>query len=392
MRYPERLSRRAVGYLLGVAAFAFATGPACAADTVKVGAVLSITGPASFLGDPEDKTLKLYVDKINAAGGVAGKKIELVVYDDGGDANKARTFATRLVEDDKVSAMVGGTTTGTTMAMIPVFEEAKVPFISLAGGIEVVDPVRKYVFKTPHTDKMACEKIFENLKQRNLLKIAMISGTDGFGASMRAQCLKVAGNYGIQIAADETYGPRDTDMTAQLTKIKNTAGVQAVVNPGFGQGPAIVTRNYAQLGMSATPLYQSHGVASKSFIELAGPAADGVRLPAAALLVGDKLPDSDPQKKIVVDYKQTYEAATKQPVSTFGGHAYDGLFILVDAMKRANSTDADKVRDAIETTKGFVGTGGIVTMSPTDHLGLDLSAFRMLEIKGGDWTLIHPGS
>jgi branched-chain amino acid transport system substrate-binding protein len=392
MPYVNRSNRSVVGCLLGFSVFGLAVyGPATAAETVKIGSVLSITGPASFLGDPEDKTLKLYVDKINAAGGVAGKKIELVVYDDGGDANKARTFATRLVEDDNVVAMVGGSTTGTTMAMIPVFEEAKVPFISLAGAVEVVDPVRKYVFKTPHTDKMACEKIFENLKLRTFTKIAMISGTDGFGASMRAQCLKVVGNYGIQVVADETYGPRDTDMTAQLTKIKN-AGVQAVVNPGFGQGPAIVTRNYAQLGMSATPLYESHGVASKSFIELAGPAADGIRLPAAALLVGDKLPDADPQKKVVVDYKQTYEASAKQPVSTFGGHAYDGLSILVEAMKRANSTDSDRVREEIEKTRGFVGTGGIVTMSPTDHLGLDLSAFRMLEIKGGDWTLIPPGS
>lgn len=393
MRNFARLSRRTVGLLLGVSAFGFAlSAPAMAQGTIKIGTVLSVTGPASFLGDPEEKTLKLYVDKINAAGGILGKKIELVLYDDGGDANKARTFATRLVEDDKVVAMVGGSTTGTTMAMVPVFEEAKVPFISLAGAIEVVDPVRKYIFKTPHTDKMACEKIFENLKQRNLTKIAVISGTDGFGASMRAQCVKVAPNYGIQILTEETYGPRDTDMTAQLTKIKGTAGVQAVVNPGFGQGPAIVTRNYAQLGMSATPLYQSHGVASKSFIELAGPAADGVRLPAAALLVGDKLLDSDPQKKVVVDYKQAYEASTKQPVSTFGGHAYDGLFILVDALKRANSAESDKIRDAIEATKGFVGTGGIVTMSPTDHLGLDLTAFRMLEIKGGDWTLVAPGS
>jgi branched-chain amino acid transport system substrate-binding protein len=366
--------------------------PALAQQTVKIGSVLSVTGPASFLGEPEDKTLRMYVDKINAGGGVAGKKIELVIYDDGGDANKARTFATRLIEDDKVAAMVGGSTTGTTMAMIPVFEEAQVPFISLAGAIEVVDPVRKFIFKTPHTDKMACEKIFENLKQRNFTKVAMISGTDGFGASMRAQCVKVAPAYGVQIVAEETYGPRDSDMTAQLTKIKGVAGVQAVVNPGFGQGPAIVTRNYAQLGMSAVPLYQSHGVASKSFIELAGPAAEGVRLPAAALLVGDKLPDGDPQKKVVVDYKQTFEATAKQPVSTFGGHAYDGLYIMVEAMKRANSTDAKKVRDEIEKTKGFVGTGGIVTMSPTDHLGLDLSAFRMLEVKGGDWTLLPPGT
>jgi branched-chain amino acid transport system substrate-binding protein len=162
--------------------------------------------------------------------------------------------------------------------------------------------------------------------------------------------------------------------------------VQAVVNAGFGQGPAIVTRNYRQLGI-AQPLYQSHGVASKQFIDLAGPAAEGVRLPAAALLVADKLPDSDQQKPVVVSYKRTFEQKTGQPVSTFGGHAYDGLMIFVEAAKRAGSFDKAKVRDEIEKTTAFVGTGGVVTMSPTDHMGLDLSAFRMLEIKGGDWTL-----
>jgi branched-chain amino acid transport system substrate-binding protein len=388
MKSPSMLTSVLAAGALGLG---FSQG-ALAQNTIKIGSVLSVTGPSSFLGEPEDKTLRLYVDRINAAGGVAGKKIELVIYDDGGDANKARTFATRLIEDDEIVAMVGGTSTGSTMAMIPVFEEAQVPFISLAGAIEVVDPVRKFVFKTPHTDKMACEKIFEDLKKRNLTKIGMISGTDGFGASMRAQCVKVAPTYGMQIVSDETYSPRDSDMTAQLTKIKNTPGVQAVVNPGFGQGPAIVTRNYAQLGMTGTPFYQSHGVASKSFIDLAGAAAEGVRLPAAALLVGDKLPETDPQKKVVTEYRQAYESATKQPVSTFGGHAYDGLFILVDAIKRANSTDPKKIRDEIEKTKGFVGTGGIVNMSAADHLGLDLSAFRMLVIKGGDWNLADSGS
>ncbi|NGX97905.1 MAG: ABC transporter substrate-binding protein, partial [Candidatus Afipia apatlaquensis] len=255
----------ALGFLLaaGVAGLTFG-GAAHAQQTVKIGSVLSVTGPASFLGEPEDKTLRMYVEKINAAGGINGKKVELIVYDDGGDASKARTFATRLIEDDKVVAMAGGSTTGTTMAMIPVFEEAQVPFISFGGAVEIIEPVRKYVFKTPHTDKMACEKIFENLKQRKLTNIAMISGTDGFGASMKAQCTKVAPNYDIKIVTEESYGPRDSDMTGQLTKIKNTPGVQAIVNPGFGQGPAIVTRNYAQLGMTATPLYQSHGVASKS--------------------------------------------------------------------------------------------------------------------------------
>jgi branched-chain amino acid transport system substrate-binding protein len=361
-----------------------------ASAQIKIGSVLSVTGPASFLGDPEKKTLEIYVDEINAKGGVNGQKLQLIIYDDAGNANNARTFATRLVEEDKIDAMVGGSTTGSTLAMIPVFEEAKIPFISLAGAIQIVEPVHKWIFKTPHTDKMACEKIFADLKTRKLTTIAMISGTDAFGKSMRDQCVAVAPKAGITIATEESYGPRDSDMTPQLTNVRNKAGVQAVVNPGFGQGPAIVTRNYQQLGIKL-PLYQSHGVASKQFIELAGPAAEGVRLPAAALLIADKLPAKDPQKPVVVNYTRTYQQKSGQAVSTFGGHAYDGLMILVQAMQRAKSADKAKVRDEIEKTKGYIGTGGIVNMSPTDHMGLDLSAFHMLEIKNGDWTLV-PGT
>ena len=376
--------------VIGTVACSFAIMLAAALSAsaqTKIGAVLSVTGPASFLGDPEKKTLEMYVDDINTKGGVNGQKLQLIVYDDGGDANNARTFATRLVEEDKIDAMVGGTSTGSTLAMIPVFEDAQIPFISLAGGIQIVEPVRKWVFKTPHTDKMACEKIFSDLKQRRLTTIAIISGTDAFGKSMRDQCVAVASKWGITIAHEESYGPRDSDMTPQLTNIRNAAGVQAVVNTGFGQGPAIVTRNYRQLGISM-PLYESHGVASKQYIELAGPAAEGVRLPAAALLVADKLADDDPQKPVVVAYSRAYQQKTGQAVSTFGGHAYDGLMILVQAMQRAKSADKAKVRDEIEKTKGYVGTGGIVNMSPSDHMGLDLSAFRMLEIKNGDWTLV----
>ena len=358
-----------------------------ASAQIKIGAVLAVTGPASFLGDPEKKTLEMYVEAINAKGGVNGQKLQLVIYDDGGDANNARTFATRLVEEDKIVAMVGGTSTGSTLAMIPVFEEAQIPFISLAGAVQIIEPVRKWVFKTPHTDRMACEKIFADLKRRDLMTIALISGTDAFGKSMRDQCVAVAPKFGVKIAHEESYGPRDSDMTPQLTNIRNQADIKAVVNTGFGQGPAIVTRNYRQLGI-ALPLYQSHGVASKQFIDLAGPAAEGVRLPAAALLVAEKLPDSDPQKPVVVNYSREYQKQTGQAVSTFGGHAYDGLMILVQAMQRAKSTDKAQVRDEIEKTKGYIGTGGIVNMSPTDHLGLDLSAFRMLEIKNGDWTLV----
>ncbi|HWW49558.1 MAG TPA: ABC transporter substrate-binding protein [Xanthobacteraceae bacterium] len=365
-------------------------GPVGAAQAeIKIGASLSETGPAGYLGVPEGQTIRMMVKEINDAGGINGEKIKLFIYDDGGDPNKARTFATRLVEDDGVVAIVGGTTTGATMSIMPVAAEAKVPFISLAGAIEIIKPVQAWTFKTPHTDRMACEKIFVDMKKRGFTKIAMISGSDGFGASMRKQCLDVKGNYGIDVIADEIYGPQDADMTPQLTKIKNAPNVQAVLNAGFGQGPAVVTRNYAQLAIKM-PFYQSHGVASGEFIKLAGKeASEGIRLPGTALLVADLLSDSDKQKPVVLAYKKSYEPAYNTPVSTFGGYAYDAMQILVDSIKRAGSTKPAAIRDAIEKTSGLVGTTGIVTMSPTDHLGLDLSAFKMLEIRNGNWTIVE---
>src|SRR5215213_6344078 len=284
-----------------IAAALLVTAATAASAEIKIGAVLSVTGPASFLGDPEKKTLEMYVADLNAKGGVNGQQIRVIIYDDGGDPNQARTFGIRLIEDDKVDALLAGSTTATTMPIITLAEEAQIPLINFGGAVQAVHPVKKWNFKTPHTALMACENIFDDLKKRNLTKVALISGTDAFGKSMRDQCMTVTGKFGIEVLHEETYGPRDSDMTPQLTNIKGKAGVQAVINPGFGQGPAIVTRNYRQLGI-ALPLYQSHGVASKQFIDLAGPAADSVRLPAAALLVAEKLPDNDPQKPVVVAY------------------------------------------------------------------------------------------
>ncbi|MFN3133562.1 ABC transporter substrate-binding protein [Roseibium sp.] len=359
-----------------------------AAADIKLGASLSASGPAAFLGDPEAKTLYMLVDDLNAKGGINGEKIELVIYDDGGDPNKARTFATRLVEDDEVVAIIGGSTTGTTMSILSVAQDEGIPFISLAGAIQIIDPVREYVFKTPHTDRMACEKIFTDMQKNGITKIGMISGTGGFGASMEAQCVDVSGNYGVEILVQETYSRQDADMTPQLTKIKSTEGVEAVLNPGFGQGPAIVTRNYAQLGIDL-PLYQSHGVASDGFIELAGKeAAEGVRLPGTALLIADIMEEGDPQKEVVIAYKTAYEEEYGEAVSTFGGYAHDAFRLMTDAIARAGSSDPSAIRDALEATSGMVGTTGTYTFSPDDHLGLDLSAFRMLEIRDGKWTSI----
>jgi branched-chain amino acid transport system substrate-binding protein len=368
------------------AALMVVSGLGHGAEPIKIGSFLTVTGPASFLGDPELKTLQMYVEDINAKGGVKGRKLELVHYDTGGKAQDAVSFVKRLIQNDKVDLIVGGTTSGDTLAVIPEVEKAGIPLISLAGGIEIVEPVKKWVFKTAHTDRMAAAKIFEDLRKRNLTKVALITGDGGFDKSGREQLLKLAPQYGIAIVADESYGNKDTDMTAQLTKMRGS-DAQSIINFGFGQAPAIVAKNIKQLGI-ALPVYQSHGVASKTFIDLAGEAAEGVRLPAAALVVAEQLPDTDPQKPVLLAYKKRYEAK-HGPVSTFGGHAYDGLFIAVGALQRAGDADKAKVRDEIEKTKGFIGTAGVFNMSPEDHMGLTLDAFKMVEIHKGGWKIVE---
>jgi branched-chain amino acid transport system substrate-binding protein len=354
---------------------------AVAATNIKIGAVVSATGAASFLGDPEDKTLRLYVDRINAAGGVLGRKLELVLYDDASDANKANTFARRLAMQDEVDAIIGPSTTGSTMAMLPLIESAKVPMISLAAASVIVEPVRPWVFKMPHSDRMAAEKVLADMKQRGFTQMALLSDTGGFGKSGRTETLKVAERLGIKVVEDQVYGEKDTDMTPQLTKVKSSAA-QAILVFGTGQAPAIIARNYQQLAVKQ-PLYTTHGQASTEFIRIAGKASEGIRMPSPALLIANALPASDPQKAISIEYLKEFESQYKTDVSTFGGYAHDGLLMLVDAMKRAGGTDKEKVRAALERTDGFVGVSGVYKMSAQDHMGLDVSAFRMVEIQGG---------
>jgi branched-chain amino acid transport system substrate-binding protein len=375
---------------LGVASVsvaAFSVGPAGAAEPIRIGSVISATGPASFLGDPEQKTLVAYVKRVNAAGGVIGRTIELTIYDDGSDAAKANALVKRLLAQDNVDIVIGASTTGSTMAMAPLAQAARKPMISLAGASVIVEPVKPYIYKVPHSDRMAAQKVLDDIKARGLKSFALLSDTGGFGKSGHAETLKIAAALGLKITADEFYGERDTDMTPQLTKIKASTP-QAVFVFGTGQAPALATRNYRQLGMTA-PLYMSHGQASTEFLRIAGTAAEGVRLPSPALLIAADLSANDPQRVVSLAYKQAYETQYKSDVSPFGGYAYDGLMMALDAIKRANSTDGETVRVALEQTKQFVGVSGIYTMSPADHMGLTASAFRMVEVQNGKFKEIR---
>lgn len=356
-----------------------------AAEPIRVGALFAITGPASFLGEPERNTLEMLVKEANAKGGIKGHRVELVVYDTQGDATKAVQLATKLIKNDRVSVIVGPSTTGETMAVIPIAEKEKIPLISCAAGIKITEPVKKWVFKTPPNDHVAAEKIYNHLLSKKKKTVALLTVTDGFGSSGREQLKELAKVKGITIVADETYGPKDTDMTPQLTKIKGTRA-EAIICWGTNPGPAIVTRNVKQLGITI-PLYQSHGVASKKYIELAGKEhAQGVLLPAGKLAIYDKISKKDPQYKLLKEYDAAYRKEYGVEASTFGGYAYDAFLMISEAVKNTGPSP-EQIRSGLEGIRKLTSISGIFSLSPSNHNGLDLSAFEMVTITNGDWEL-----
>ncbi len=356
-----------------------------ASAPIKIGALFSVTGPPSFLGEPERNTAKMVVDEINAKGGIKGRKLELVVYDTGGDATKAVQAANRLIKEDKVVAIIGPSTTGESMAVLSVAEKEGIPLISCAAGSKITDPVKKWVFKTAQNDGLAVTRIYEHLNKRKISKVAILTVSDGFGSSGREQLKAHAANYGIQIVVDDTYGPKDTDMTSQLTKIRGSQA-QAVICWGTNPGPAVIAKNVKQLGIKL-PLYMSHGVSSKKFIELAGDAAEGIILPSGRVIVADVLPNSDKQKKSLLAFVRDYQKHFKAEGDHFGGHAWDAVMLLKGSIERGGDTPA-AIRDQLEKTRNFAGIGGIFTFSPADHAGLNKDAFVLVEIKNRDWALV----
>jgi branched-chain amino acid transport system substrate-binding protein len=350
------------------------------ADEIKVGALLAVTGPASFLGAPEARTLEMLVEQTNAKGGIKGHKIKLVVKDTGASPEKAISFAKQLIEEEKVFAIIGPSTSGETMAVKNIAEESKTILLSCAAAEVIVQPVARYVFKTPQSDGQAVVRIFEQMKKMGLSRIAVLSSNTGFGKAGKEQIEKLAPVHGVQVVANEVYDKAATDLTAEVTKVK-AASPQALLNWSIEPAQAIVIKNARQLGLTI-PIFQSHGFGNVNYARAAGAAADGVIFPAGRLVVVDALDRKHPQRALLASYKTAYEAKYKEDVSTFGGHAYDAYLLLEKGIERGGA-DREKVRDAIESTKGLVGTAGVFNVSPTDHMGLGLDAFEMLTVKDG---------
>lgn len=354
-------------------------------EPYKIGGIYSITGSSSFLGDPEKKSMEMAVEQINAAGGIDGHMLEAVIYDDEGDPSKAVLAANKLVSKDGVIAIVGPSLTPTTLAMIPVIEKAGIPLVSCAAGIRITEPVKPLVYKTAQNDALAVAAIYRHMQSAGIRKIGIITVETSYGESGKEQLTVQASKFGLQIVLGETFGARDTDMTAQLAKIRS-AQPEAIVCWGTNPGPAVVARNIVQMNIKI-PLYQSHGVASPKFIELAESAAENILLPTGKILVADQLPETDTRKQILKSYISEYEKRYAIPVSGFGGYAYDGVNLLAAALKGTEG-DKKKIAGNLGKIKEFIGITGTFSFSPEDHNGLGADAFVMVEIRDGKWRLL----
>jgi len=360
---------------------------AAQADVIKVGAIFAITGGASFLGGPEARTAQMVVDKINAAGGISGNTLELIVKDSGGSSEKAISFAKQLIEEEKVLAIIGPSTSGESMKIKKIAEGGQTVLLSCGAAEVIVNPVAKYVFKTPEKDSFVAKKIFAEMNRLGISKIAVVAGNTGFGKAGKRQLTTLAPEFGIEIVAAETYDKKSTDLSALVAKLKANSDIQAVVNWSIVPAQAIIAKNMRQAGWDI-PLFQSHGFGNIKYVEAAGAAAEGIIFPAGRILVADTLPESDPQKELLVKYRRDYEAAFGEEASAFGGYAYDAITILAKAIESAGN-DRAKVRDAIENIQNLPGISGVFSFSPENHNGLDIESIIMLTVKDGKFVLYN---
>jgi branched-chain amino acid transport system substrate-binding protein len=359
---------------------------AASGEPIKVGAIVSLTGTYAGLGEGEKNVIDMEVQRINDAGGINGRPLEVIVEDDATDEAKAVAAAAKLIEQDEVVAIIGATGSGQTMAMRGDVQRAGIPQVSMAGATAITNPVDPLVFATPWSNLIVVPFTLQYLQDQGITKIGLISDSGGFGKDGQAVIAAEAPNYGIEIVDDETFNPGDADMSAQLTKIKNS-GAEAIVMWTAGAEAATIAKNAKDLGIDL-PIFGSHGIARREFIEGAGDAAEGVTFAAGKILMPEAYGEGTEAYTVSTDFIDRYQAAYGETPSTFAGYAYDALYLVVEAARSVQGDlTPEALRDAIEATSGWVGTGGTFNFTPEDHNGLTGDDLTMYQIKGGDWTL-----
>ncbi|MFC4425033.1 ABC transporter substrate-binding protein [Deinococcus navajonensis] len=358
---------------------------------VRVGVIVSSTGPAASLGIPEKNTVALMPQTIG------GQKIVYTILDDASDTTAAVTNARKLIQDGKVDLIIGTTTTPASLAMIDVVAEAKVPMISLAaseGIIKPVDAKRSWVFKTPQTDALMAAAIVQHMVQNKVRTVGYIGFNDAYGEGWANELKKNAAARGIKVIAEERYGRSDTSVTGQVLKL--AAAKPDAILIGASGVPAVLPQKALKDRGYTGKIYQTHGVANADFLRVGGKDVEGAILPAGPVLVADQLPATNPTRRVGLAYMNLYEARYgKDSVSTFGAHMWDAGLLMQKAIpaalkkaKPGSPAFREALRDALEGSRNVIGAHGIFNLSATDHLGLDARSRVMVQVVNGTWKLL----
>lgn len=356
---------------------------------IKIAGIFSTSGTGAPLGTPEYETLKMMVDQTNAKGGINGHKIDLITYDEKSDQNEALMDMKKAITQDGVTAVIGGTLTGNSLAQLPLAEQYKIPYFSMAASQQVHKnqdgTERKWVFKVTQDDSEAVEKVLQYLKSKNLTKVAWLNVSNSFGTGGHDEFKKMAAKYGVTAVIEDEFEATVNDAKPMLTRVKK-ADPQAIIVWGTVQESSVVFKNIRELGINL-PIFGSHGIGSQQLLDLAGNAANGVLFPSGKLIVADQLPNSDPQKAALLNYKKMYEDKYKKPVSLFGAHAYDSFNMLKEAIAK-KGTGPSAIRDYLENDiHNFVATNAVFNNSPKNHDGQTLDSMVMVKIQNNKWTI-----
>ena len=362
------------------------TGAATGTDAggeIKVGVVLDITGAGASLGVPERQTVELLAEQVNAAGGINGRKLKLIIEDNQSTEDGAAKVTSKLLNTEKVDILLGASRTGPSLAMRPLAEKAEKPMISFAANAKIVDG-SKWVFKTAQNDRVVLEKMVDDMKAKGITKVAVARDASGFGEGIPEMLTEIGKSAGITVTTVQKFAPDATDFTSQMLGLRDS-NPQAVLIWGIPPAAGLAQKAYKQLALNV-PVYQSHGIGNQAFLDTAGDSANGLLAPMGRMLVADQLKADDPQKAVVTKFIADFKAKYNANPSTFAGHAYDGFMIAVESLKKAG-TDPIKLRDAIEATSKWPGISGVFTMTPTDHSGLTKDALMIVTVDNKAWKV-----
>jgi len=369
--------------------------------TYTIGFIASATGAASYLGEPERDVAIMIQKQLDSAGGITGPDgavhpVRILIQDTQGSSDVAVPIVKKLIDDDKVVAILGPSTSPESMALIPIVQEAQLPMLSMASSSGIVKPIeeRKWIFKVAQSNEHTSPWQVEYAKAKGLAKIANIYVNNAYGEDGAQAIRQAAKDGGIEIVLEDTFGASDTDMTAQITKIK-ASQAQAVLVTAIPPAAAVFTKQYREMGLSL-PLLHNSGIGTPAFVDVAGATnAEGVIFPMGKLVAVSSLPDSDPQKKVIERFISDYQASAGKLPSHFGAHAWDAIEITLEVLKTLPDglpleEQRSRLRDGIEQLKGFVGVDGVFSFSPEDHVGLSKDDVVLVQIKGGQWGYLPP--